>query len=652
MNRLIPLLLLSVAGWSALNAPAQAVFTIQPAPQSVSLGANTTFTAVVIGAPPFVFQWLKDGAELAGSTTTDAATAKLELTDVQLVHAAKYQVRATDANGRSTVSEPAVLTVDPTFTKITKSAIVEDVDKSVGCAWGDIDNDGYPDLFVTSLGSRNALYRNNGDGTFTRITTGPMWAEPISGVPYHGCAWADIDNDGWLDLYVSHIGAVNLLYHNLGGGQFEKVLPSVGGDAVQDIDRSVGHAWADVNGDGLIDLFVPNGGFSRAENGRLYLNMGDRRFNRTSAGPPTDELMRSMQAVWADVNGDGKPDLFVTHQGRQPNSLFLNNGDGTFLQITNSPVTTETLNSMGAAWGDYDNNGFPDLIVTHYNNDGSNARNSLFRNRGDGTFEQITQGDIVNDTGAFFGCAWVDYDNDGFLDLFVVAYNQRRLLYHNNGDGTFTRLTEGSLVNDVAYSVGCAWADINNDGFLDLFVANGGLDAAQANSLYRNNGNSNAWLKVRCVGTLSNRSAIGAKIRVKATFRGAERWQLREISGGSGAFSQDSLVASFGLGDANVIDTVWVEWPSGIVQELHNQPVRKTLDLVEPIPLLPTVTIAAGIAELQLSNRTARPLLVEASSDLIGWTSLGTVVPQINKLRVPDHEARFAQDRFYRVRVP
>src|SRR5204862_6740961 len=135
--------------------------------------------------------------------------------------------------------------------------------------------------------------------------------------------------------------------------------------------------------------------------------------------------------------------------------------------------------------------------------------NVLYRNNGHGTFEKITTGDIVNDLGVFNGCAWADYDNDGYLDLFIVNDSFGNRLYHNNGDGTFLSVTEGDVVTDLANSTGCSWGDYDNDGFLDLFVANGGIASPQNSFLYHNDGNSNHWIKVRCVGTVSNRSAIG-----------------------------------------------------------------------------------------------------------------------------------------------
>ena len=220
--------------------------------------------------------------------------------------------------------------------------------------------------------------------------------------------------------------------------------------------------------------------------------------------------------------------------------------------------------------------------------------NSLYRNNGNGTFTEVTSDSIVSEAGFYGSCAWGDYDNDGFLDLFLGQLNpgQNNVLYHNNGDGTFTKVLEGSLVNDGGVSHASAWADYDNDGFLDLFVANtvtfpGGATYSNfRNFLYRNDGNTNQWIKLKLVGTVSNRAAIGAKVRVKATMGGNTVWQFRDISGGSGwGGGQNSLVAHFGLGDATNIDTIRIEWPSGIVQEMHNVAVKQFLTVTEPARL-------------------------------------------------------------------
>jgi hypothetical protein len=214
---------------------------------------------------------------------------------------------------------------------------------------------------------------------------------------------------------------------------------------------------------------------------------------------------------------------------------------------------------VGASWGDYDNDGDLDLFV---GNAGANENNSLYRNDGGGSFGAITTGDIVNDGGHTVGSCWGDYNNDGDLDLFVAnAIAQVNYLYQNNGDGTFTKITSGDIVTEPSHSFGCAWGDYNNDGSLDLMVANGGVHSRRTNLLYQNNGNANNWIHFQCVGTSSNEDAIGAKVRVKTT-----EWQMREVSSQSGCFSQNSLILEFGLGSAVSVDSVVVEWPSGLVE--------------------------------------------------------------------------------------
>jgi len=280
----------------------------------------------------------------------------------------------------------------------------------------------------------------------------------------------------------------------------------------------------------------------------------------------------SIAGSWGDFDGDGFPDLYVANNGGL-SYLFRNNRDGTFAQVNAEPFSSDSGNAIVADWGDYNNDGHLDLAVSRF------GPNLLYRNNGNGTFTKITSGAIVTDSQSSEICQWGDYDNDGFLDLFVAnGGGQNNALYHNNGDGTFGKIITGRIVNDGGNSAGCAWGDYDNDGFLDMFVPN--WQGSRPNFLYHNDGNSNAWLKVRCAGTASNRDAVGAKVRVKAFFRGAERWQLREISGGIG-FGQTPN-AHFGLSDATNAQVVRVEWPSGLVEELTDVAVKQSLNLIEP----------------------------------------------------------------------
>src|SRR6266542_2389749 len=462
------------------------------------------------------------------------------------------------------VSEIATPDVDPAFTRISTGPVATDGGDSSGAAWGDYDNDGFIDLFVANNPSLNALYRNNGDGTFSKITN----ATPALDRGY-GCAWGDFNNDGNLDLLVSNQSA-NYLYRNEGHGVFTKVR------------------------------FAGAGG------------------------------TLSWSASWADYDRDGWLDLFIANGANNNDALLLNNHDGTFTRITNSPVVTSGGSSIAGSWTDFDGDGYPDLYVA--NNGGESF---LFRNNGDATFTRVHAEPFSSDAGSAIVADWGDYDDDGQSDLAVARFGPN-LLYHNNGDGTFAKVTTGNIVNDGGNSAGCAWGDYDNDGFLDLFVPN--WQGSRPNFLYHNNGNSNAWLKVRCLGTVSNRDGIGAKVRVRAFFRGAERWQLREISGGIG-FGQTPY-GNFGLGDATNARTVRIEWPSRLVEEFSDVAAKQALTLTEPGASITPAgqTVPAGSSVSFVLTTTLPPPLT------IQWRRDGILLPdETNRvLAISNMETRHA----------
>jgi hypothetical protein len=497
------------------------------------------------------------------------------------------------------ITRDTTLSVDPGFTRITTGPVATDGGDSSGCAWGDYDSDGFIDLFVGNSPSFNALYHNNGDGTFSRVTN----AAPALDRGF-GCAWGDFNNDGNLDLLVSNQGA-NYLYRNDGHGVFTKIPFAGAAGAV-----SWSASWADYNRDGWLDLFIANGANN---NDALLLNNRDGTFTRVATGPVVSSGGSSIAGSWGDFDGDGFPDLFVANNGGL-SFLFRNNRDSTFTRVAAAPLSSDSGNALVGDWGDYNNDGRLDLAVARL------GLNLLYRNNGDGGLTKITSGIIVTDSEQSEICQWADYDNDGFLDLFIANNSgQNNSLYHNNGDGTFSKVTTGSIVNDGGNSAGCAWGDYDNDGFLDLFVAN--WQGSRPNFLYHNNGNSNAWLKVRCVGTVSNRDAVGAKVRVQATFRGAQRWQLREISGGIG-FGQTPY-ANFGLADATNVQTVRIEWPSGLTEELSEVSVKQLLPVTEPAAAISPAnqTVPAGsTAIFSFSTSLSPPLLIQ-------WCRNGIVLP-------------------------
>lgn len=452
-----------------------------------------------------------------------------------------------------------------TFTRITTGDIVNDASYSEGAYWFDYNNDRYLDLFVANIvNQNNLLFLNNGNGTFTKITSGSIVND--AGFSYGGC-FGDYNNDGFSDLFVENGGASvnqnNFLYLNSGGSSFTKITT---GQIVTDPSGSWGSSTIDYDLDGNLDIFVAN--FN--QNNALYKGNGDGTFTKITTGSIVTDGGASIGCSWGDYDNDGYSDLFVANSNfgaGQNNFLYHNNGNGTFTKITSGPIVTDGGNSTGGSWADYDNDGDLDLYVTNY----FGEDNFLYNNDGSGNFTKVTTGIIVNDGGDAVCSAWGDYNNDGFIDLFVSNdNNQNNYLYTNNGDGSFTKVTTGDIVSNGGRSNGSSWGDYDNDGDIDLYVTNGDQPTPQSNFLYRNDGNSNNWINILFKGTTSNRSAIGARITIKAMINGSPVTQTHEISGQTGYNAQHSLNAEFGLGNASIIDSLTVKWPGGGIEVFTN----------------------------------------------------------------------------------
>jgi hypothetical protein len=429
-----------------------------------------------------------------------------------------------------------------------------------GIAWGDYDNDGYVDLYVTN---NNVLYHNNGDGTFTdaTATAGGLWWGG------EGAAWGDYDNDGDLDLYTSDWGNGDSLYRNEGNGTFTRVTAQAG---VQDPGHGQSIAWGDYDDDGNLDLYVTNSG----DPNHLFRNGGNGTFSDVTAQAQVADASGGCGVAWGNYDNDGDMDLYVTGSG--VNHLFQNQGNGTFVdRAVELGITAQAYGGgCGVAWGDYDNDGDLDLAISV----GGTA--VLFRNDG-ATFTDVTTSARVGSAGiGGVGVAWADYDNDGWLDLYVTS-DMDSALYRNNGNGIFADVTNAAGVSSGSGNWGAAWGDYDNDGDLDLFVVEGGLpESGQPDLpdiLYRNNGNRNHWLHVKTVGTLSNRAGVGARVRVIA----GSLSQIREVSGGSGRTSQDSLPVEFGLGTYMGTVKVEITWPSGLVNTFTGVAVDQAITLRE-----------------------------------------------------------------------
>jgi hypothetical protein len=454
------------------------------------------------------------------------------------------------------------------FVRVSNCPQVEEAGWSFGASWVDYDSDCYPDIFISnevfgSSAELNYLYHNDGDGTYTKVTSGDAVSEGGS----VASTWSDFDNDGDVDTYVSCPFTSDYLYVNAGDGTFTKQTL---GDLGIGNSFAMEAEWVDYDNDGLLDIFVANhASQSHPAVVTLYHNLGVTfsAVDLPSVGLAEDE---GNGAAWCDYDNDGDRDLFWSRNDK-PALFFDNNGDGSFTQNAGILLSQEP-NKYHATWADFDNDG--DLDV--YTNAESPGAPYLCENTGDGDFIHVTGQEIASDSGYWIGGYWGDYDNDGYLDLFIAAnqyYDPHvNRLYHNNGDGTLSRVTYGVVVTDNDPTSAAAWADHDLDGDLDLFVANvNDVD----NRLYVNTGNENSWIHIHPVGTRSNRSGVGAKIRLRAMLDTMPVWQLREVSSKNGFKSQGPLTAHFGLGHASSVDSLIIEWPSGTVDAYTDLAVRE-----------------------------------------------------------------------------
>lgn len=444
----------------------------------------------------------------------------------------------------------------------------------------DINGDGWDDIFVTNglaSGQNNMLYINDTNGGFDTITSDIIVNDNERS---DGASFADVDNDGDLDAIMVTFGAggvgrLNYFYRNNGDGSFTYESDAAMGTVLTYSETAT---WIDVNNDQFLDLYVTNsvGNLTNL----YYENQGDGSFLNITNLPITNESKPSRSVDWIDYDADGDFDLFVTNEtNSSSNSLFRNDGPNNFTQITDIEIVQDNKVSAGSSWGDIDNDGDFDLFVANW--DGYS--NQLFVNN-NGVFTENTSSIIAEPTTFSFGSTFGDIDNDGDLDLFVCnayeAGQNHNFVYINDGAGNFSLDTTSSLANQLGYTFGAAFGDYDNDGWLDIFLANT-LGENQTNSLYHNLGSGNNWVKLNCQGTDSNTSAVGAIVKVKANINGVDVWQQRGISANSGYCSQNSYTNHFGLGNAESIEEIEVLWPSGLVENFSNINVNSIYTIIE-----------------------------------------------------------------------
>ncbi len=489
-----------------------------------------------------------------------------------------------------------------------------------GGAFLDYDNDGDLDLYLVNSAAPSMLFRNKGDGTFTDVTESANVDN--QGSYGHGIACGDYDNDGYVDIYVTNFDA-NRLYHNDGDGTFTDVTTQAG---VGDTRWSSSATFFDYDSDGYLDLYVVNyvnypldasapicfesPAFGATEKvrgychpkhfegapDRLYRNNGDGTFtDATDAANIRDPggmfLGKGLGVVAADFDADGNSDIYVANDDT-PNYLFYNKGDGTFAEIailTGCAYSADGIAQagMGVDAGDYNSDGFLDLFVTNF----SYETNTLYRNNGDGTFTDVSYKARLGEESYLllgFGVGFFDPDNDGYLDIFianghifpnverttdVLSYKQPNQLFWNQSDSTFIEMR---FEGQHAVSRGTLFGDYDNDGNTDLLVT-------QLNdkvTLLRNeNRTSNNYLRLKLIGTRSNRDGIGARVTLTL---GAES-ETREVHRGYSYLSSNDPRLLFGLGERTRVDKLHIRWQSGVVQILENLAANQELVVTEPL---------------------------------------------------------------------
>ena len=506
-----------------------------------------------------------------------------------------------------------------------KKIVIESM--SGGVILFDYDRDGWLDIYFTNAPTvamslkgqkaKGALYHNNHDGTFTDVTDKAGIGTPCFAM---GGAVGDYDNDGWPDLYITCYGG-NVLYHNNGDGTFSDVTKKAG---VADGRWSTGAAFGDYDGDGFLDLMVvnyvdlrlnalpefggaPNCKFRgldvqcgprglKGSGDSLFHNKGDRTFADVSkaAGVNDPSGYYGMQVVWGDFNNTGRPDAFVTNDST-PKFLYKNEGSGKFSEIgleSGTAVNEDGAEqaSMGLAVGDYNHTGRPSLYITNF----SDEYSLLFRNDGDWNFTDVSyKAGVAVPSLPYvkWGAAFVDLDNDGWLDVIAVSghvypqvdtlpsgarYREPKILQMNQKDGTFCDASTqgGAALREPQVSRGLAVGDLFNDGNMDVVINN--LDGAPV--VLKNHGVAGRhWVSFELAGTKSNRLAIGARLKLVA----AGITQTEEIHSGGSYLSQNDLRVHFGLNQATKIDSLEIRWPSGKVETLKDLEADKFYSALE-----------------------------------------------------------------------
>jgi hypothetical protein len=491
---------------------------------------------------------------------------------------------------------------DKIFIDVTESARLNYLKDSYSHCWGDINGDGLLDIYVINHIQSPELFINNGDGTFKN----DIHSKVRKGGDLHGCAIGDYDNDGDQDIYVTEgaqrgrgVGS-NRLYQNNGEGKFIDVALEAGITDPKGRGRSA--SWVDYNNDGYLDLFVAN--FMRDDAPSvLFRNNGNGTFSDVSVESGLNIIDDVSEASWCDYDNDGFMDLTVI-KGRKYRkneiTIYKNLQNGTFKK-------TKTFYGWTYVWGDYDNDGDLDIFISvpprtyvkiykrafefsplaHI----FRGFNKLYENMGNGQFIDVSEKAGFKNKKGGDKVIFFDYDNDGYLDIYLLVSGTKNknindMIFKNNGNKTFTNITKeiAMIQNFSGRGYGVAYGDYNNDGLLDLFLTNGGnrwmYDRGKDSGpyiLYENRASDNHWLKIKLIGTKSNRDGIGARVILYLK----NQLLYRHNNGGMEGYIQNSSIIHFGLGDAPNIKRIEVIWPSGYISSMANVNLDQTIIIKE-----------------------------------------------------------------------
>jgi hypothetical protein len=500
-----------------------------------------------------------------------------------------FTTSAISQNMRDSSSHLASGHQDPrrTFDLVDTGDLATDKGCSRGIAFGDLNGDSLADAVVANCNNQNIyLYLNAGNGFFRRITEGSV-AETTG--YFESSSLIDYDNDGDLDIFLTTLNnQPDYLFRNDGNAKFEVVQA---GQLTSDSSSAPGSCWCDYDADGDIDVYIVTRGTAHDI---LYNNTGNGVFIRVAGSQFPYSAGDGRSCSWGDIDGDGDFDLYVGNfveiingeRYNARNNLYINNGDGGFTQTFTGDHVTDRGRTYGTSFVDFDNDGDADLMVT---NIGARDSSVLYSNDGSGRFTNLLPEQSGLRSGKpSKGHTWGDFDNDGFLDLFVANGTENvpdSLLdddiYYGNADRKLTKINGRHPTIDRHVSAGTAFADVDLDGDLDLFVCNW-KNNNEKNAWYINNSVGTRWIRIGLKGTVSNRMGIGAKVELRGEVSGEQIIQTRWMFPQTGFASQNENVIHFGLPGNFVFKSLRVVWPSRKEQQIHTVPTNRMTEIKEP----------------------------------------------------------------------